>query len=176
MLIKTVMWMVWNVKWYTCWWPRPDIKDQKRIKRVSHSLGKTASSWCRLMHTPPHRTPHSSSLCFYFLKSNPEKLSVSSFPFLQSLAIACSLCCVNLHYVYVLGCVRLFSTPRTVAARLHGIFQARILEWVAISYSRGSSQPRDQNCVSCIAGGFLPLSHLGSPDLSLDFVIHLLKP
>ena len=33
---------------------------------------------------------------------------------------------------------------------LHGIFQARILEWVAISYSRGSSPPRDQTCVSCI--------------------------
>ena len=35
---------------------------------------------------------------------------------------------------------------------LHGILQARILEWVAISFSRGSSQPRDQSWVSCIAG------------------------
>ena len=35
-----------------------------------------------------------------------------------------------------------------------GIFQARILEWVAISFSRGSSPPRDQTWVSCIAGGF----------------------
>ena len=34
---------------------------------------------------------------------------------------------------------------------VHGIFQARILEWVAISYSRGSFQPRDGNCVSCIS-------------------------
>ena len=36
---------------------------------------------------------------------------------------------------------------------VHGIFQARILEWVAISYSRGSSQPRDwtlSSCISCI--------------------------
>ena len=37
---------------------------------------------------------------------------------------------------------------------LHGIFQARILERVAIPFSRGSSQPRDQTEVSCIAGGF----------------------
>ena len=40
---------------------------------------------------------------------------------------------------------------------VHGIFQARILEWVAISSSRGSSLPRDQihiSCVSCIAGRF----------------------
>ena len=35
---------------------------------------------------------------------------------------------------------------------IHGIFQARILEWVAISFSRGSSRPRDQTRVSCIAG------------------------
>ena len=37
-----------------------------------------------------------------------------------------------------------------------GVLQARILEWVAISSSRGSSQPRDRtlvSCVSCIAGG-----------------------
>ena len=33
---------------------------------------------------------------------------------------------------------------------VHGILQARILEWAAISFSRGSSQPRDQTCVSCI--------------------------
>ena len=44
---------------------------------------------------------------------------------------------------------------------VHGIFQARVLEWVAISFSRGSSQPRDRTWVSCIAGR--PLSHQGSP-------------
>ena len=37
---------------------------------------------------------------------------------------------------------------------VHGILQARILEWVAILFSRGSSQPRDRTCVSCIAGRF----------------------
>ena len=35
---------------------------------------------------------------------------------------------------------------------IHGILQARILEWVAISFSSGPSQPRDQTQVSCIAG------------------------
>ena len=33
---------------------------------------------------------------------------------------------------------------------IHGIFQARVLEWVAISFSRGSSWPRDQTYVSCM--------------------------
>ena len=44
---------------------------------------------------------------------------------------------------------------------VHGIFQARILEWVATSTSRGSSQPRDQICVSWRTPlDSLPLSHL----------------
>ena len=37
---------------------------------------------------------------------------------------------------------------------VHGILQAKILDWVAISFFRGSSQPRDQTLVSCIAGRF----------------------
>ena len=37
---------------------------------------------------------------------------------------------------------------------VHGILQARILEWVTLPFSRGSSQPRDRTQVSCIAGGF----------------------
>ena len=37
---------------------------------------------------------------------------------------------------------------------VHGILEARILEWVAFSFFRGSSQPRDPTQVSCIAGGF----------------------
>ena len=41
-----------------------------------------------------------------------------------------------------------YSPP---GSSVHGIFQARILEWVAISYSRGSSQSRDQTHISCIS-------------------------
>ena len=37
---------------------------------------------------------------------------------------------------------------------VHGLLQARILEWVAFPFSRGSSQPRDRTQISCIAGGF----------------------
>jgi len=40
---------------------------------------------------------------------------------------------------------------------VHGISQAKILEWVAIPFSRGSSQPRDRAQVSCIAGGFFAI-------------------
>ena len=40
---------------------------------------------------------------------------------------------------------------------VHRILQARILEWVAIPFSRGSSQPRGQTPVSCIAGRFFTI-------------------
>ena len=47
---------------------------------------------------------------------------------------------------------------------VHGIFQARVLEWVAISFSRGSSQPRDRTWVSHIGRQRLyHLKHQGSP-------------
>ena len=50
-----------------------------------------------------------------------------------------------------LSCVRLCDSMDCI---VHGIFQSRILEWVAGPFSRGSSQPRDQTQVSHIAGGF----------------------
>ena len=56
-----------------------------------------------------------------------------------------------------LSCVWLFVTPMDCSppgSSIHGIFQARILEWVAISFSRRSSWPRDGTRVSCIAGRF----------------------
>ena len=41
---------------------------------------------------------------------------------------------------------------------IHGIFQARVLEWAAISFSRGSSQHRDQIHVSCTADSLVQFS------------------
>ena len=50
----------------------------------------------------------------------------------------------------------------TMDYTVHGILQARILEWVAFPFSRGSSQPRDLTQVSCIVGWILyQLSHKG---------------
>ena len=56
-----------------------------------------------------------------------------------------------------------YSPP---GSSVHGIFQASILEWVAISSFRGSSRPRDQTCisgVSCIAGRFFTAEPQGKP-------------
>ena len=73
------------------------------------------------------------------------------------------LCCTQ-----SLSHVQLFATPCPVAHQtpVHGILQARILELVAISSSKGSFQPRDQiciSCISCIAGEFLTDDPLEKP-------------
>ena len=47
-----------------------------------------------------------------------------------------------------------YSPP---GSSVHGILQARILEWVAIPFSKGSSWPKDQTQVSCIAGRFFTM-------------------
>ena len=53
-------------------------------------------------------------------------------------------------------------------ASVLGILQARILEWVAMPSSRGSSPPRHRTCVSCISRQILYLwCHLGSPCISI---------
>ena len=53
---------------------------------------------------------------------------------------------------------------------VHGIFQAKVLVWVAISFSRGSSRPRDWTQVSCIAGRFFyHLSHIHQSSVTGSF-------
>ena len=69
----------------------------------------------------------------------------------------------------VLSHVQLFCDPLAYTCQaplsIHGVFQARILEWVAISSSRGSSRPKDQtqvSRVSCIAGRSFTIESRGS--------------
>ena len=107
-------------------------------------------------------TPSSSNynffLILYRLLTQP-----AWFLFLQS--------CFSLMYVCVCVCVcvcvyvlSLDNSPP--GSSVHRIFQARILEWVVISYSRRSSLPRHQAHVSCVSSisrqifFFLPLWHL----------------
>jgi len=56
-----------------------------------------------------------------------------------------------------------YSPP---GSSVHGIFQARILAWVAIHFSRGSSQCRDQTQVSLISGRFFTTAALGNCPLA----------
>ena len=66
-----------------------------------------------------------------------------SMPFLHR---GDALCCAHLNLT--LWPHGLYSSPGT---SVHGISQARLLEWIPISYSRGSSQPTHQTLVSCVS-------------------------
>ena len=52
---------------------------------------------------------------------------------------------------------------------VHGILQAKILEWVAKFLSRGSSQPRNQAHVSSLAGEFFTIEPQGKPDIGVGW-------
>ena len=72
-------------------------------------------------------------------------------------------CCPALFQPHTLAepCVRVkvlaAQSCSPPGSSVHGILQARTLEWVAIPFSRGSSRPRDQTQVSCIAGRFFTI-------------------
>ena len=59
---------------------------------------------------------------------------------------------------------------------IHGVLQVRILEWVAIPISRGSSWPRDPTCVSCISciDGWILYHHASRETRSRDSCIGVL--
>ena len=68
---------------------------------------------------------------------------------------------IFLHYIFIYMKVKVkvaqscLTLCNPMEYTVHGILQARILEWVALPFSRGSSQPRDQTQVSHISGVFL---------------------
>ena len=71
------------------------------------------------------------------------------------------------HSKYVVELLsHLFCDPRDCSppgSSVHRISQARILAWIAISFSVGSFPSRDWTCISCIAGGFFTIEPLGKP-------------
>ena len=88
----------------------------------------------------------------YKTKENRKENSYKTFPasWLESESVSCSVISDSEN----MDC----SLP---GSSVHGILQARILEWVAISFFRGSSQPRYRTCISCdsciLSTFFIPL-------------------
>ena len=73
--------------------------------------------------------------------------------FRSTFTYVCGCCCLVTKSCLTL--LRLFCSPP--GSSVQGILQAKILERVAISFSRSSSWPKDQTCVSCIAGEFFTI-------------------
>ena len=84
----------------------------------------------------------------------------------------CVCICVRVHARSLQSCVTLYdlrdcSPP---VSSVHGILQARILEWVAMPSSRGSSQHRDQTVAPALQADSLLLRHWGSPCMCVYFI------
>ena len=80
-----------------------------------------------------------------------------------------SLSCLKKVKVKSLSRVRLFATPWTVAYQAPpsmGIFRSRVLEWIAISFSRGSSRPRNRTGSPALQADALPSEPPGKPQLA----------
>ena len=111
--------------------------------------------WSRLPCTPPGDLPNPGT----------ELMSLIS-PALAGGFFTTSATWEALYYVVCVCVSRLVvsdsATPWTVVHQatvdsVHGILQARIVEWVAISFSRGSSRPRDRTQVSHTEGRFFTI-------------------
>ena len=105
------------------------------------------------------------SLSFTISQSLLKLVSIESEMLSNHLILCCSLLLLSsifpsISKALVTQLCPILSNPMNCSppgSSVHGIFQARILESVAISYSRGSSRPRDGthvSCVFCIIGGF----------------------
>ena len=57
-------------------------------------------------------------------------------------------------------------------ALVHGISQARVLEWIVVSFSRGSFWPRDRTWISCLAHGFFTAEPPGKPLIAITWKSH----
>ena len=122
--------------------------------------------------TPCHDKPWSAEAAIDGLGSLPSErhVNMNVFPTCSPSPLGlCPAClCAKLLQSCLTFCNPMDCSPS--GSSVHGILQARILEWVAMTSSRGSSQPRGWthvSCVSCI-GSSLPLAPPGN---SLVFVL-----
>ena len=139
--------MVGNIPWRRKWQPTPVLLPEK-------SLGR--GTWQAVVHGVAQS------------RTRVKRLSSSSSYIIWSVCVcvSCSSLAFDIRYclnLFFLTCSVAQSWPTLCHSKdcsppgssIHGIFQGRILEWVAISFSRGSSRRRNRIRVSCIAGGLL---------------------
>ena len=154
------------------------------LSLVTHAAAATATSFqpCPTLCNPIDGSPPGSSICPWDSLSKNSGvgchflLQVTHEGWNNGCLLQFLFCFVLFFYAlgvldiqyincaYSLCSVWLFATLWTAGSSVHGIFQARILERVAISFSRGSSCPRDWThvaCVSCTAGEFFNCRAIG---------------
>ena len=122
------------------------LKQKRAITRILHKTWESSHLWLSLPLSVSSCKPHPpASLCIctlFFLHpafSAPQAMW-HAVVYASQLHILCKSLWPQGLYPTRLLC--------------HGVLQGRILGWVAFTFSRGSSWPRDKICVSCIAGSF----------------------
>ena len=105
--------------------------------------------------TSPYQNPNVWSLREYLVMQESRSLllhgsfslELTSSCFLWTgCALPCCYCCLVIKSYLTLCDTMNCSLP---SSSVHGILQARMLEWIAISFFRESFRPRDQTCISC---------------------------
>ena len=99
------------------------------------------------------------SITIFQIKSHTQKCQVNSQR--SHIYLVTNLCVCVCMSVGTLSCPTLCDPMNCSLPgfSVHGIFQARIVERVAISYSMGSSQPRDRNPISCVSCTGIRIHH-----------------
>ena len=92
----------------------------------------------------PNVSLSDSEACYGQFTAQPPKVQVNSY---SNLLKSLCMCVLSLSVMFYSWQPHGLCSPPGFSS--HGSFQVKILEWVSISYSRGSSQPRDQTHVSC---------------------------
>ena len=118
-------------------WGIPWTEEPGRVQFVG-----LARVGCNLATKPPP------PLLRWLYDISPYSIEVVNY--MSSFSNVCFLFKMKVTQLYLTLCDSMdFILP---GSSVHGISQARIMEWVAIPFSRGSFWPRDQTQVSCIAG------------------------
>ena len=126
------------------------------IQQQYQSTGQSLSHSFSAAFPPLSPTTISMSPCFPSIRAYSLRLFSSTT----------SICCFSaspsfwFHKQSMIFCLSWISRVHWTSpgcSSVHGILQARIVEWIAILFSRGSSQPRDQTQASHIAGRFFSI-------------------
>ena len=148
---------------------------------TSRSLFKCGLPWKSFLKLylslPTHPDPLSSSLVFSLsliihYVVHIFWLNLVYYLYTMLCVCVCVCVCVSCSVVSHSATPMDYSPP---GFSVHGVLQARILEWVATAFSRGSSQPRDQTHISCIAGIFFTIWAIREAPCCGQCKIHMYK-
>ena len=155
--------------WKIPWMEEPGGLQSKGSQRIGHNwttahvhtgMGSSPWVWASISYSfQSHHSPRiSCKWCAQYMLTRGSWGVLSLFVLL--------ICICQLSFFFFFSKVSVAKSCPTLCdcmdcslpgSSVHGISQARLLEWVAIYFSRGSSQPRDRTWVSCVAGRFFTI-------------------